>query len=169
MIDCTIVSRLLETFSPDEHEAAAVRADQQRTEVLQLFPKEGWPEMTLDRYALGQADHPDNFCRWMEFVTKDMGSIRGGVARKHLIFRRASGEWWFDSKAFTSVEQAWDAPARFARFQSVGAGAASKRSSSAAIRVPSAPGRSSTPKTGTAGRFMSATPCLRPIPAGTAR
>ena len=37
----------------------------------------------------------------MEFVTTDVGSIKGGNARKHLIyFQAATGEWWFDQKLF---------------------------------------------------------------------
>ena len=64
----------------------------------------------LDRYALGQAEHQDNFCRWMEFRSPDVGSIRGGSAHKHLIYFQAKvNEWWFDTKLYTSVEEAWAA------------------------------------------------------------
>ena len=59
---------------------------------------------------LNSYDQPDNFCRWMEFVTSTIGSIRGGSARKHLIYFQAStGEWWFDHKLYSNVEQAWEA------------------------------------------------------------
>ena len=66
--------------------------------------------MTLDRYALGQADYPDNFCRWMEFVTTEFSSMRGGNAKKHLIyFQAGSGQWWFNEKLYSSIDEAWNA------------------------------------------------------------
>ena len=40
--------------------------------------------MTLDEYAVGK---PDSFCYWLEFKTKELGSIRGGSAAKF-------GVWW---------------------------------------------------------------------------
>ena len=110
MIDCSIIARAVAAYDPEAHEAEVVLAESQRRDFLALFPPEGWPAMTLDRYALGQADHPENFCRWMEFITIQLGSIKGGSARKHLIYyQAAAGEWWFDRKAFATVEEAWQA------------------------------------------------------------
>lgn len=110
MIDCGLIAQALAAYDPDAQEASVVKAVEQRAEFLARFPKEGWPAMTLDRYALGQADHPDTFCRWMEFVSTELGSMRGGSARKHLIyFQAAAGDWWFDRKLYGSVEEAWQA------------------------------------------------------------
>src|SRR4051812_49965420 len=86
MIDCSLVAQAIAAYDPDAQEASVVKAEEQRAEFLARFPKEDWPAMTLDRYALGQADHTENFCRWMEFVTTELGSIRGGNAKKHLIY-----------------------------------------------------------------------------------
>ena len=111
MIDCGLHrpgARRLRPQMPTRR--AIVKAEEQRAQFLRLFPKEGWPAMTLDRYALGQADHPDNFCRWMEFVTTELGSIRGGSARKHLIYfqaARASGGSTTSSSRASS--EAWEA------------------------------------------------------------
>jgi hypothetical protein len=66
-------------------------------------------EMPLQRYALGQADHPDSFCRWMEFRATELGSIKGGSARKHHIYFQQAGEWWFERDRYQSVEEAWTA------------------------------------------------------------
>src|SRR5262245_12986985 len=110
MIDCALIVQAIDEYDPDAQEASIVKAGEQRDEVLALFPREAWPEMTLDRYALGQAEHPDNFCRWMEFVTTEFSSIKGGSARKHLIyFQAATGEWWFETKLYASVDEAWEA------------------------------------------------------------
>jgi 5-methylcytosine-specific restriction protein B len=110
MINCSRLSELLSNYDPNAHEDDVVKADEQRAELLARFPKEDWPAMTLEHYALGQPDQPDSFCRWMEFVTSTIGSIRGGSARKHLIYFQAStAEWWFDHKLYSNVEQAWEA------------------------------------------------------------
>ncbi len=58
------------------------QAETQRGEILQRFPRDHWPEMTLEEYALGQENSEDTFCRWMEFRSQDLGSMRGGSARK---------------------------------------------------------------------------------------
>ena len=110
MIDCRRIAEALADYDPNANQAAVLKAEEQRSQLVDRFSKEGWSTMTLDQYALGQPDHQENFCRWMEFVTSDFSSIRGGSARKHLIYFQAkAGEWWFDHKLFESVEQAWEA------------------------------------------------------------
>jgi MoxR-like ATPase len=110
VINCEPIAQALDEYDPDAQEPGIVKAEEQRAQFLALFPQDGWPAMTLDRYALGQAAHPDNFCRWMEFVTTELGSMKGGNARKHLIyFQAATGQWWFDEKLYTSVDEAWQA------------------------------------------------------------
>ena len=56
--------------------------------------------------ALGTPNSIDSFCRWMEFRTPHVASIKGGSALKHLIFQRAEGGWYFEKK-YSSVEDAW--------------------------------------------------------------
>jgi 5-methylcytosine-specific restriction protein B len=85
----------------------AARAEAQRSEVTTRFPLEAWPTMRVEDYALG-VGNPETFCRWMEFKTQDCGGIGGGSAKKHLIFRRASGEWYFQKK-YASLDNAWTA------------------------------------------------------------
>ena len=110
MIDISTALRLFEAYDPAAHADQLERSERQRAELLARFPKEGWPTLSLDDYALGQADHPDTFCRWMEFVADEMGSIRGGSSFKHLIYYRAGvGEWWFDTQIYGSVDEAWSA------------------------------------------------------------
>jgi 5-methylcytosine-specific restriction protein B len=110
MINCDLVLESLSAYDPDAHEADVLKAEEQRAAFAALFPKKGWPTMTLDRYALGQTDHPDNFCHWMEFVAVELGSIKGGSARKHIIyFQAAAREWWFDRKSYATVDEAWNA------------------------------------------------------------
>src|SRR6266511_2481050 len=110
MIDCGVIAQALAAYDPDAQEASIVKAEEQRGQFLALFPKDDGPAMPLDRYALGQTEHQDNFCRWMEFVTTELGSMRGGSSYKHLIYFQAkAGDWWFDRKVYGSVDEAWQA------------------------------------------------------------
>ncbi len=71
-------------------------AEDERKQVLSLFPLEEWARLPLARYALGQvapsASGPA-YCRLMEFGTPHLGSIKGGSAAKHIMYHHVSGEW----------------------------------------------------------------------------
>ena len=110
MIDCSIIAQALDEYDPDAWEASILKAEELRAQLLELFPRDAWSSMTLNRYALGQADYPDTFGRWMEFVTTEFSSMRGGNAKKHLIyFQAGTGEWWFNEKLYDTVDEAWKA------------------------------------------------------------
>src|SRR5579859_8114274 len=57
---------------------------QLREDFVRRFPIENVKDMTLDQYAIGK---PDSFCYWLEFKTKELGSIKGGSSAKF-------GVWW---------------------------------------------------------------------------
>jgi len=109
MISCGLIAQALETYDGEAEAPKVEVAAAQLAEVLESFPRDEWPQMPLERYALGQADHPDSFCRWLEFRAKELGSIRGGSARKHHIYFQRAGEWWFEDDRYASVEEAWEA------------------------------------------------------------
>jgi 5-methylcytosine-specific restriction enzyme B len=97
----------LEAFDRDAARLAAENAEALRKSIVARFPVEQWPTLPLERYALGGPDH-DNFCYMMEFESEALCSIRGGSARKHAIYRKASGDWYYDD-SYPSVEAAWEA------------------------------------------------------------
>lgn len=71
-------------------------AEEERKRVLSEFPLEGWKTLPLERYALGQpapAGSGPTYCRLLEFLTPKLGSIKGGSAAKHIMYRHNSGEW----------------------------------------------------------------------------
>ncbi|MGW4041870.1 AAA family ATPase [Streptomyces sp. NPDC004721] len=71
-------------------------AKEERERVLSQFPLEGWKTLPLERYALGQsapAGSEPTYCRLLEFLTPNLGSIKGGSAAKHIMYRHNSGEW----------------------------------------------------------------------------
>ena len=82
-------------------------AGEQRDHVIRLFPIDDWPELPLDRYALG-TDVDESFCKLMEFRTQVLGGIGGGSALKHLIYRKTDGSWYYRPE-YGSVEEAWEA------------------------------------------------------------
>ena len=56
------------------------QAEKERQALVQRFPIEQWPSLTLEQYALGQDNSEDMFCRWLEFRTPTIGSMKGGSA-----------------------------------------------------------------------------------------
>ncbi|WP_075738474.1 AAA family ATPase [Streptomyces acidiscabies] len=77
--------------------AAAATYDQKATadrgKVLDEFPLAAWPTMPLDRYVLGLGSTGTSYCWRLEFGAPHLGSIRGGSAAKHIMYRHNSGEW----------------------------------------------------------------------------
>lgn len=94
-------------FDRDVISAEIATAEQQRAEVLQRFPLEAWPDLPLERYALGQEDSHDTYCYWLEFGTSQMGSIGGGSASKHIIYKHKNKPGWYFSAEYSDVSQAW--------------------------------------------------------------
>lgn len=108
MVDPSITNRItqaLETWDRTAATKRATEAEQLRAEFVERFPVEGWANLPLEEYALGQGGQ-NTVSYWMEYKTTAIGSIKGGSAHKHLIFRSKNGSWSFP-KEFPSVEQAW--------------------------------------------------------------
>lgn len=98
-----------QSFDPASVRASVNDAEQERQETLRRYPREHWPAMTLEEYAQGQPDHPDSYCRWIERQTPHIGSIRGGSARKLIIYKRANQPGWHFPPAYADEQQAWEA------------------------------------------------------------
>jgi 5-methylcytosine-specific restriction protein B len=75
-------------------QTAESAVEDQRQQVLRQFPLASWPSLPLERYALGQqTSGGTTYCRLLEFGTPMLGSIKGGSAAKHIMFRHNTGEW----------------------------------------------------------------------------
>lgn len=84
------------------------KASRERATVLDMFPPQAWPDLPLERYALGAVRDPVPFCAMLEYHTPDLGSMKGGSARKHIIFRHNDGHWWMaGSLKELDVHEAW--------------------------------------------------------------
>jgi len=82
-------------------------AGNQRALVMERFPIDAWPDLPLERYALG-TDVDDSFCKLMEFRTQALGGIGGGSALKHMIYRKSDGSWYHRGE-YSNIEEAWQA------------------------------------------------------------
>ncbi len=81
------------------------QGEEERAEILRRFPREAWRDMQLTDYAIGQEDSSHTYCRWVEFQSEHLGSIRGGQSAKLIIYHRKDGSWHYDSAAFSSVRK----------------------------------------------------------------
>ncbi|MFH9724494.1 McrB family protein [Streptomyces sp. NPDC017254] len=102
----------LDAFDVERHRDALDAADRRAEEIRREFPLEAWPGLELDRYALGvhkiRPDLPPPYCHALEYGSGELGSITGGSAMKHLIYRRDDGRWWHDS-GYPDPATAWSA------------------------------------------------------------
>ncbi len=99
----------LKAYPRDSAKESLQKMEQQRQEFLERFPLESWPTMPLERYALGQEDSKGTFCYWLEFGTPSCGGMKGGAARKHIIYKpRKKPDWYFDAQTYKSVQDAWE-------------------------------------------------------------
>ncbi|MFF8379179.1 McrB family protein [Streptomyces sp. NPDC015661] len=102
------IDEALRVFDRSRHRAAVEDADREAAEIRAAFPWEEWPALALDRYALGQPDSPGQvYSHALEFGSKALGSITGGTAKKHFVYRQNHGAWWHD-KRYGNVTEAWE-------------------------------------------------------------
>ncbi len=101
------LKKALETCPKPDVSARLKLIEVERAGVLADYPLTAWPEMDLDRYALGTEG--DSFCRRMEFRTPYLGGIKGGSSTKHIIYRRRSDGSWYRAGSLTDVpvDEAW--------------------------------------------------------------
>ena len=110
MIDSNTRESIVESLRSWDRSAAARRtaeAEQLRVQFVERFPLTAWPQLPLEDYALGQ-NVQDTVSWWLEYKPEPIGSIKGGSAHKHLIFRAKDGSWRFPVE-YESVDRAWGA------------------------------------------------------------
>ena len=98
----------IEQYDRQSARDGLAQAEEQRLQILERFPLEHWPEMSLEEYALGQEDSTETFCRWLEFRSQALGSIRGGSARKLIVYKHKDKPGWFFPQRFENERAAWE-------------------------------------------------------------
>jgi len=84
-------------------------AEEQRQEIVKRFPLADWPNLPLERFAVGQQNSEDTFCRWLEFRARNLGGMGGGSSRKLIIYKHKEKPGWYYPPGFTDERQAWEA------------------------------------------------------------
>ncbi|WP_030708633.1 AAA family ATPase [Streptomyces sp. NRRL F-2580] len=97
-----------EVFDAERHRAAAEAAEREAELIRGRFPFADWEQLPLERYALGQGTGSDAYSYVIEYGSARLGSITGGSAMKHLVYRRTDGSWWHDSR-YKDAAEAWTA------------------------------------------------------------
>lgn len=88
------LAAVVQRYGRPDASAAEERAAEEHADLIQRFPLERWSRLPLEHYALGTGVDPVPYCAMLEYRTPYLGSIRGGSARKHIIYRQNTGEWW---------------------------------------------------------------------------
>lgn len=83
-------------------------ANEQRERIVEAFPADAWPDLPLERYALG-LDRNDTYSYLLEFGSQDIGSIRGGSAKKLLIYKQKTKPGWYFNSRYANERDAWEA------------------------------------------------------------
>ncbi len=104
------LAEALTDYDRDARSDQYQEAEKQRAAILERFPLGAWAEMTLEDYAVGQPGRDDTFCRWVEFRSKKLGSMKGGSSRKLIVYKhRKKPGWYFPENEFKDEREAWTA------------------------------------------------------------
>jgi 5-methylcytosine-specific restriction enzyme B len=102
---------LMDAFNTFDRAAIApwlAEGEKERRAILSRFPRDAWQTLPLEQYALG-LDGGDTYCSLLEYHSQHLGSMRGGSARKLLVYRqRDKGSWYFE-RQYATEQQAWEA------------------------------------------------------------
>ena len=101
------LSEAIDEFDRSPTHPVAEGYRSQLAEILKRFPRDKWSALSLDDYALGQPGVEDTYCYWLEYKSQLVGSIRGGSARKLIIYKRRDREGWYFPTVFSDEGEAW--------------------------------------------------------------
>lgn len=83
------------------------KAKEERQEIIKRFPLSDWPQLPIERYALGLDGSDDSFCNWLERKSLELGSIRGGSSKKFLVYKRRGKPGWYFGEEYKDEQEAW--------------------------------------------------------------
>lgn len=103
------IQEVIPQFDRKNIQVQIQNGEEERQEILKRFPIFDWPSMPLEKYALGLPQSTDSFCRWIEFNSPHLGSMRGGSAVKHLIYKHKNKPgWYFYPPTMKDENEAWE-------------------------------------------------------------
>lgn len=103
------IQQAFQTFDRAAVAEKTRKGQEARLELVERFPRAGWPTMPLERYALGLTAGTESYCRWMEFKSSALGSISGGNSTKHVVYKHRDKDGWYFPSVFSNEAEAWQA------------------------------------------------------------
>ncbi|OGF63749.1 MAG: hypothetical protein A2Y62_09350 [Candidatus Fischerbacteria bacterium RBG_13_37_8] len=106
----TSLKEMLSNFDREEAKKNYEESEKERMEVIRLFPLDQWPQLELEKYALGL--EKNTYCHLLEFKTTNIGSIKGGSSAKHIIYLKHKDSSWYIplelKKQVNNEKEAWE-------------------------------------------------------------
>lgn len=81
-------------------------AEQLLKEFQEKYSKEKFKNMKLEEYALGKEEN--SYSWWLEYYSEVLGSIKGGIAKKHIIYFSRDHQEWIYPDEFSNEIEAWE-------------------------------------------------------------
>lgn len=104
------INEAIKNFDKNANQEWFQKAKMERQEILNRFPLSEWPSMPLEKYALGLPDSSSTYCWWLEFNSPHLGSIKGGSATKHLVYKHKNKPgWYYYPSTMQDENEAWQA------------------------------------------------------------
>lgn len=100
--------RALKNYNRGMHGWRLEKAGKERQLILEHFPLGEWERLPLENYAIGQESIENTLCYLLEFRTLNLGSIRGGSARKLLIYKHKDKPGWYHDTVYPDEQVAWE-------------------------------------------------------------
>lgn len=97
----------IKEYENDEARKELAEGKKLHDQFLQKFSLTTVQNMKLEDYALG-GTNKQSFGWWLEYNTIPLGSIKGGSAKKHIIYYSKKEQRWIFPSEFNSVEEAYE-------------------------------------------------------------
>lgn len=97
----------IDAYDREWNSARVVKAESQRQTILAKFPRNQWPELPLNSYALGPTGTKESYSYLLEYASQSLGSVKGGSAAKWIIYKPKNKLDWFFPDKFANEQDAW--------------------------------------------------------------
>lgn len=101
----TSLTEALANYKRSEYIDFLQAADEQRQEMVGIFPIAKWPTMALEDYVLGLQNKKDTYCYMLEYKAVNLGSLHGQRSKGRLVYKRKDG-WYFEPQ-YRDENEAW--------------------------------------------------------------
>lgn len=101
------IQEAIKQYNAESSQAHIEAGEKERQDILQRFPMNCWETMPLEQFALGPTGYNGAYSYWIEFGSPHLGSMRGGSAAKHLIYKHKNKAGWYFPSNYSNEQEAW--------------------------------------------------------------